>query len=78
MQKTPCGNPKSNPRSSGSWNSTHDKDYGGGTYLRRNSSDEVVDDVGEVMVVTLVCGDGRSWSDLVRRWGSSSTARIMA
>jgi hypothetical protein len=56
MQKTPWGNPESNPRSFPYWNSTRDGEKGGGAYRRRDSFDEVVDNVGEVVAITLMCG----------------------
>jgi hypothetical protein len=43
---------QSNPRSFPQLNSTH----GGGAYRRRGCSGEVVEDVGEVLRITVMCG----------------------
>jgi hypothetical protein len=62
-------------------NSARGGGKGGGAYRRRGCSGEVVEGVGEVVTVTLMCGSspgivgvGRSTVH-VRRRGSSSAAR---
>jgi hypothetical protein len=75
MQKTPWGDPKSNPRSIPYWNSTRDGEKGGGAYRRRDSSSEVVDDVGEVTAVTSVCGSSSGMAGVGRTSCAGGEAR---
>jgi hypothetical protein len=56
LQKTPYGFWKSNPRSCPLLNSTRGEEKGGGAYRRRGCSGEVVEDVGEVSGITVMCG----------------------
>jgi hypothetical protein len=56
IQKTPWGFTKPNPRSFPQLNSARGGGKGGGAYRRRDCTGEVVEDVGEVATVTLVCG----------------------
>jgi hypothetical protein len=55
IQKTPWGFTKPNPRSFPQLNSARGGGKGEGAYWRRDCSGEVVEDVGEVATVTLVC-----------------------
>jgi hypothetical protein len=75
MQKTPWGNPKYNPRSFPYWNSTRDGEKGGGAYRRRDSSGEVVDDVGEVAAVMWMCGSSSGMARVGRTSCAGGEAR---
>jgi hypothetical protein len=75
VQKTPWGNPKSNPRSFPYWNSTHGREKGGGAYRWRDSSGKVVDDVGEVVAVTSVCGSSSGMARVCRASCAGGEAR---
>jgi hypothetical protein len=56
VQKTPWCSTKPNLRSFPQFNSTRDREKGGGAYRRRDYSGEVVEGVGEVLRVTAMCG----------------------
>jgi hypothetical protein len=56
VQKTPWGSTKPNPRSFPQLNSSRGGGKGVGAYQRRDCSGEVVEDVGEVLRVTAMCG----------------------
>jgi hypothetical protein len=75
--ENPLGFTKPNPRSFSQLNSTRDRGKGGGAYRRQDCSGEVVEGVGEVVTVTLMCGSspgivgvGRSTcaGEGARRW----------
>jgi hypothetical protein len=56
VQKTPWSSTKPNPRFFPQLNSSHDGGKGGGAYRRRDCFGEVVEGVGEVLRVTMICG----------------------
>jgi hypothetical protein len=56
IQKTPWGFTKPNLRSFPQLNSARGGGKGRGAYRRRDCSGEVVEDIGEVATVTMVCG----------------------
>jgi hypothetical protein len=56
LQKTPQGFAKSNLRSFPNGTVAAEEERGGGAYRRRDWSGEVVEDVGEVLRVTVMCG----------------------
>ena len=56
LQKTPYGFWKSNLRSFPNGTVAAEEEKGGGAYRRRDCSGEVVKDVGEVLMVTAMCG----------------------
>jgi hypothetical protein len=56
IQKTPWGFTKPNPRSFPQLISSRGGGNGGGAYQRRGCSGEVVEGVGEVVMVTSMCG----------------------
>jgi hypothetical protein len=56
VQKTPWGSTKPNPRSFPQFNSSRGGGKGEEAYRRRDCSGEVVEGVGEVLRVTVMCG----------------------
>jgi hypothetical protein len=56
LQKTPLGFANSNPQSFPNGTVAMEEERGGGAYRRRDCSSEVVEDVGEVLRVTVMCG----------------------
>jgi hypothetical protein len=56
VQKTPWSSTKPNLRSFPQLNSSRGGGKGGGAYRRRDCSGEVVEGVGEVLRVTMMCG----------------------
>jgi hypothetical protein len=72
IQKTPWGFTKPSPRSFPQLNSARGGGKGGGAFRRCDCSGEVVEDIGEIATVILVCG---SSPGMVEVGGSTCAGR---